>query len=471
MVAATAKGIDSLPAAPLPAVPAAPDAIETEEEKEAKLEKMKKIVAQTPGAAVFTEGMKLPGQEEREENEAEWMRGDFDPVGDLCVTGRRLMRGEGRRANEATGPQCKDWDDIFITLRGTAVCHADQPFFASRGAEAELEARPETHWLVELSDPRLSDYWRKSFRAMSRGDFCRFTCAAKRSQSWLQNLVDCVLPDEDSQSSNDVSASSPKLQVDPSGRDRFVDVRLDRWLPVTDIHKKGPPLYKRVLKHSSAQLEMLGKSPEEQLQEELRHAGELQSSAEGQQGGRSRRREPRAPDRVRVSYSIRRRTGQGALVTVLPLHGGLLERTAEFNLGVAAAKVKAEGPSVSAKSNAPPGPSFPALEECITALEVNEHASFTFAASAERLPLECVQPDACRPCKGSSLPSQRCLRKPSALDTDCLLPPLVPSHRYLRKPSALDTDCLLPPLVPIHTSTVRPPFVEWSAPVTRSSSK
>ena len=42
------------------------------------------------GHTIFREGMKVPGQEEREEAEAEWMRGEFDPCGDLVVTGMRL---------------------------------------------------------------------------------------------------------------------------------------------------------------------------------------------------------------------------------------------------------------------------------------------------------------------------------------------------------------------------------------------
>ena len=40
---------------------------EREQERAAKEEKMKKIVAQTPGATIFQEGMKVPGQEEREQ--------------------------------------------------------------------------------------------------------------------------------------------------------------------------------------------------------------------------------------------------------------------------------------------------------------------------------------------------------------------------------------------------------------------
>ena len=68
---------------------------------------MRRIVDQTPGATVFREGMKVPGQEEREEKEAEWMRGEFDPVGDLVVTGMRLVRGEGRSALRLSVPDTR----------------------------------------------------------------------------------------------------------------------------------------------------------------------------------------------------------------------------------------------------------------------------------------------------------------------------------------------------------------------------
>ena len=42
------------------------------------------------------------------------MRGEFDPGGDGVVSGYRVERGEGRSAEEATGPQPSDYDDLFI---------------------------------------------------------------------------------------------------------------------------------------------------------------------------------------------------------------------------------------------------------------------------------------------------------------------------------------------------------------------
>lgn len=112
--------------------------------------KVREIVDKTPGAQVWQEGMKLPGQEEREEAEAEWSRGEFDPVGDLVVTGIRLERGEGRDADNATGPQCGEWDDCWLTLRGTPVAGSYDPFYTHRGAEAALVNRLESKWLVSV---------------------------------------------------------------------------------------------------------------------------------------------------------------------------------------------------------------------------------------------------------------------------------------------------------------------------------
>ena len=110
-----------------------------EDKEKMTLERMRKVVDTTPGATIFTEGMKVPGQEEREQLEAEWMRGDFEPVDDGAVYGRRLERGEGRTAEDATGPQPSDWDDVIITLRGTPVVGCQDVFFAPRGAEAACE--------------------------------------------------------------------------------------------------------------------------------------------------------------------------------------------------------------------------------------------------------------------------------------------------------------------------------------------
>jgi len=129
---------------------------ESAEEKEARMERIRQVVARTPGAEVFTDGMKVPGQEESEEREAEWMRGEFDPVGDLMVTGMRLERGEGRTAEEASGPQCGEWDDLVLTLRGSPSAGSDEPFFVQRGSEALLASRAESRWFLELSNAELT---------------------------------------------------------------------------------------------------------------------------------------------------------------------------------------------------------------------------------------------------------------------------------------------------------------------------
>ena len=252
---------------------------DTPEERAAKEKKLRDIVAKTPGAEIFTEGMKVPGQEEREEKEAEWMRGDFDPIGDLVVTGIRLVRGEGRSAEMATGPQCEEWDDLFITLRGSPVEGSYDTFFAPRGAEAALANRPETKWLVQLSDPRLTDYWRKSFRAMSKGDLCRFTCAAKKSQAWLQCLADCCLSiggdgGADGRGAEDsrLAQSHARVQVQPSNRVMVVEVQLDSWLPCKNVaSRKQPSLYKRILRYSTLELSQQGKSEQQRLEEQLKY--------------------------------------------------------------------------------------------------------------------------------------------------------------------------------------------------------
>ena len=134
---------------------------ERKEAEERRNESLRQIVGSTPGAEVFTEGMKVPGQVEREEGEAELMRGDFDCGDDLAVTGQRLERGEGRSAEEASAGTSGELDDLLITLRGSPVVGTHEPFFMPRGAEVVLASRPESHWLVELSNPKLSDYWKK----------------------------------------------------------------------------------------------------------------------------------------------------------------------------------------------------------------------------------------------------------------------------------------------------------------------
>ena len=201
----------------------------------AKREKMERIVAQTPGAAVFTDGMKMPGQQEREEAEAEWMRGEFDPIGDLVVSGRRMERGEGRTADGPTGPQPGAMDDLLITLRGTPVVGAQDVFFAPRGDEGCLASRDETQWLIELTNPRLSEHWRRALSAMSRGDVCRFTCAAKKAQSWLQCLADCCEP-PDGGTSTDADAH---LAI-PAGRVAVCCWRLACWRLLEVVFLRAP---------------------------------------------------------------------------------------------------------------------------------------------------------------------------------------------------------------------------------------
>ena len=337
--------------------------------------------------------MKVPGQEEREELELIWMRGEFDPDGDGVVSGRRLERGEGRTAEQADGPQCDEWDDVFITLRGTPVVGSQEPFFAPRGSEAALANRMETKWLIELSNPLLSPYWAKALRAMSRGDVCRFMCAAKKSKEWLQSLADCCEPIEGMATDGKKTAVAippGRVQVDVQGRQQVVDVRLDGWLKCADVSKRsGPKLYKRVLELPSAVVAESKLSKEDQLLEQLRHVGDFERSQPENEdaeekakrdmetaGGRQRRA-PRAPDRVRVQYALRvkagERTGRYHEVASSSI-GGLLDAPLEFNLG---GRLKQGGYKP-----------WPVLEECIGHMEEGERASFTFVAENDgRLPL------------------------------------------------------------------------------------
>lgn len=154
--------------------------------KKLELEKVRQIVGSVPGARLFQPGDKIDGQEEREEIEAEWMRGEFDPCGDGVVTGLRVERGEGRSAEMATGPQPKQLDDLVITLRGSPTKEGAASFYSSKAKELDLLHRKESTWALQLSDERLMEHWANAFRAMSRGDWCRFTCAAKKAQPWLQ---------------------------------------------------------------------------------------------------------------------------------------------------------------------------------------------------------------------------------------------------------------------------------------------
>lgn len=378
--------------------PEAATDVSEEEKEQLSDEKIKKIVAQTPGAEIFTEGMKVPGQEEREQLEAEWMRGDFDPCDDGVVYGRRLERGEGRSAEMATGPQPDEWDDLFITLRGTPVVGAEDPFFTPRGAEAALPNRFETRWLVELSNPNLQEHWAKSLRAMSRGDWCRFTCAAKKAQAWLQSLADCCEPlgggggaDVASGDDTRVVIPSGRVPVQPCGRAMIVDVRLDRWLGCTSVAKHGQPkLFKRLLELPEAVPHEVALSKDEQLEEQLRHVGDFDREEPENEAAESRfkesakttggrqRRAPRAPDRVRVQYALRVKDGErtGILREVdgtATGAGGLGNgRALDFNIG-----------GVLEGGRKP----WPVLDEVLSNMESGERASFTFAADPKRLPL------------------------------------------------------------------------------------
>ena len=75
-----------------------------------------------------------------------------------------------------------------------------------------------------LSDPRLTAHWHASLRAMARGDVCRFTCAAKCAQAWLQSLADCAAPLDRA-----LLAAPAPPRVPPQSRAVAVQLRLDEW--------------------------------------------------------------------------------------------------------------------------------------------------------------------------------------------------------------------------------------------------
>jgi tetratricopeptide (TPR) repeat protein len=381
------------------------------DDREAKLEKVRRIVAATPGAEVFTDGMKLPGQEEREERDAEWNRGEFDPVGDLVVTGIRLKRGEGRAAGEE-GATPGEHDDVIITLRGSPAQDAADIFFAPRGTEALLASREETHWLVELSNPALSEHWRKALQAMQRGDTCRFTCAAKKSQAWLQSLADCCEPLES-------DGHFARVAVPPSNRSACVEMRVNRWVSVAQVAPSGSQcsslsLFKRTIELPHATRAQMVMNGEQHLREQLRHAGDYGdddvrraddesfspsainavAEAEPPSDGRRRRR-PRPPDRVRLQYVVRARPPKAQQwVTIAPVasatpqtqgtdelgngDGGLVE----FSLGASGRQSVVEGGHHAAVG----GPtSWPVFVEACQHLEEGERATFRFTADVETL--------------------------------------------------------------------------------------
>lgn len=350
-------------------MPAEADAA-TEEKKKLDLEKVRAIVDKVPGAKIFQEGDKVEGQEEREEEESEWARGEFDPVGDLAVSGFRVERGEGRDFDLATGPQCREHDDLMITLRGSLFKEGAEGFWAHKLDQKTLAARAEEKWEVALSDPRLGDYWAKSLRAMSRGDWCRFTCAAKKAQAWLQALVDCCTP---------VDASAPpsgtKVSIPRIGKAVVVEVRLDDWAAVYDVSKrKDKSLFKRMLEPPNAKPK---KSQEEQLQESLRHAGEMkmgdaEPDEEEVSNGTIKIR-PRVPDRVQARWELRRKTPEGwvSMQSVGMQRGKASGAASEFSLG----------------SGMGGKPHWPVLDLCAGRLEEGERALFSFPASDGMLPL------------------------------------------------------------------------------------
>ncbi|KAL3915632.1 MAG: hypothetical protein SGPRY_007147 [Prymnesium sp.] len=248
--------------------------------------RVRELVGRVPGARLLREGDKLEGQEEWEQLEAEWMRGEFDPCGDGVVSGLRVARGEGRTAEIGSGPQPEELDDVRITLRGSPAREGNESFFTMRAREHELLSREESSWVVQLSNERLSDHWAKSLRAMSRGDWCRFTCAAKKSQQWLQVLRMILAP--------------------PIANKVCVELRLDGWSEVKDVsRKKDKSLLKRLLEPPH---EVETGDPSKDLERHLVQAGEARSEdaeAIGDKEG-PRKRRPTPPDRVLVRYELRR---------------------------------------------------------------------------------------------------------------------------------------------------------------------
>ena len=340
-------------------------------EEQLDLDKVRAIVDKVPGARIFQEGDKLEGQEEREEEESEWARGDFDPVGDLVVSGFRVQRGEGREFEEATGPQCKEHDDLVISVRGSLVKTGEEGFWTVKTEEKSLSARAEEQWEVALSDERLGQYWAKSFRAMSRGDWCRFTCAAKRAQAWLQVLSDCCTPVDPSNN----RPLGPKAVIPTIGKKVVVEVRLDKWTPVYDVsRKKDRTLFKRVLEVPAAKPK---RGADEELKERLRRAGEMKPSGadpddEEVSNGTVKIR-PRAPDRVQLRFELRRRTAEGwESMHSAGFRNGKRSATAhEYSLG------KPAGGE----------PQWAVLDLCAMRLEEGERAVFSFGASESMLPM------------------------------------------------------------------------------------
>ena len=312
----------------------------------ADLEALHNIVAKTPGARVFQPGDRMPEEEECEEEDQRWARGEFDALDDSVVTGLRLRRGEGRGPGDPA-PHPDELDDVTVTLRGSP---ATGLFFADGGQPEVLTARPETRWRVALSDPRLSPHWVASLRAMARGDICRFTCAAKRSQAWLQSFADCCASTEP----GNAPPAEDRMVVPTCTKSTVVQLRLDEWRHVTDVSSaKDRSLLKRVIAPAPP--------PDESLAERLRHVG----------GAPGEARAPRPSDRVVLAYRVFvcRAGGGGAWQLVHDAGIGAGSRAACVSIG----------------GDGGGGGAPRVLELAAMQLLEGEHASFSFGASAEML--------------------------------------------------------------------------------------
>ena len=346
-----------------------------------RLEQMRALVDSTPGVKVFQEGDKLPGQEEREELEGAWQRGEFDPCDDLVVSGLRLRRGKGCAADAATGRRPGALDDVIILLRGST--RRDErcgPFFAPRGQEAELAARPLSRWQLALSNPRLDDHWRNCVRAMSRGDTCRFTCAARRAQGWLQALADCCEPATGC--GDEAAAAAVTRRLEPSGKAMVVELTLEAWATVTDVSpKQNQTLLKRVLVPPTAAPPAGSK---EHLQAMLRVAGENNRTERGASGGGdglAAVRLPRPPDRVGLRYTLRRVGGGVAGAAVAEGAGGAEGRGGAE--GAAGADSCGSEAVAELTLGADSSDCWAVLECCVSSLQEGERALFTFPTSGE----------------------------------------------------------------------------------------
>lgn len=352
--------------------------------EEAEVERMRRLVASTPGAEVVTESTKMPGQEEREEAEAEWARGEFDPCGDLVVTGLRLERAGAGAGASSPGAD----DDVVVTVRvlrrGETAAAAS--LIARHGAETPSAHGAAPRWLIQLADPRLGEHWRGSLLAMARGDRCKFTCAPKRASGWLEALAACCRPHAGPAAAHAAAAAAPAAESEGGGS-AAVELVLVDVLPVANVAKRGePPLYKRVLARAPAAAGPEGPSGgERRLREQLRYAGESRGLVrDGKEGGEERGRTPRPADRVRVAFALRSEEEGGGGWS----GGGSGEdeegeaAPMEFQLGGAMHGAGGAGHGAPALGGA-----WPALEAAVATMEAGERASFGFVRDGERLSL------------------------------------------------------------------------------------